>query len=75
MNIEKVRQTVKSIFEYLPQGLRLYRDLTARQFIDYLAILKGTDSPKQRKYPVQDALEKVSLMKCPVKPICFRSGI
>ncbi len=38
---EKGKEAVKAMLGYLPQELGLYPDLTARQFVDYMAILKG----------------------------------
>ena len=45
---EKGRIAVKSILGYLPQELGLYPDLTARQFVDYMAVLKGVDPGRAR---------------------------
>ena len=44
---DRERRQVKAMLGYLPQELGLYPDLTARQFIDYMAILKGCG-----KYPI-----------------------
>jgi ABC-type multidrug transport system ATPase subunit len=60
VNTEKGRRQVKAELGYLPQELGLYPDLTARQFIDYMAILKGVDAPQVRKKRVQEVLEMVS---------------
>ncbi len=49
LNQSSGRQSVKASLGYLPQELGLYHDLTAYQFIDYMAILKGVDDPKLRK--------------------------
>ena len=38
---EANRTLVKSMLGYLPQELGLYPDLSAREFVDYFAILKG----------------------------------
>src|SRR5689334_12641421 len=35
------KQAVKAQLGYLPQDLGLYPDLNAREFLDYVAILKG----------------------------------
>ncbi len=43
LSSEKEKATVKAMLGYLPQELGLYPDLTAHQFVDYLAILKGMD--------------------------------
>ncbi len=61
MNTESGRQQVKAMLGYLPQELGLYPDLTARQFVDYMAILKGVAASKERQQRVQQVLELVSL--------------
>lgn len=52
---------VKSMLGYLPQELGLYPDLTAREFIDYMAILKGMQGNHLRKQRVNEVLEMVGL--------------
>src|SRR5262245_3474231 len=39
------RLAVKRILGYLPQELGVYPDLTAAEFVDYVAILKGLSDP------------------------------
>jgi ABC-type multidrug transport system ATPase subunit len=58
---EKGKQAVKAMLGYLPQELGLYPDLTARQFVDYMAILKGMQAPGERQRRVDDMLEVVGL--------------
>ena len=55
----KVR--VKAMLGYLPQELGLYPDLTARQFVDYVAILKGLAQRRQRQERVSEVLALVGL--------------
>ena len=43
------KRAVKSVLGYLPQELGMYPELTARQFVDYMAILKGLDDPRERQ--------------------------
>jgi ABC-type multidrug transport system ATPase subunit len=58
---EKGKHEVKSMLGYLPQELGLYPDLTACQFVDYMAILKGMDDPQRRTRRVQEVLQLVGL--------------
>ena len=58
---EKGKQAVKSMLGYLPQELGMYLELTAYQFIDYMAILKGLDNPQKRDHQVEKVLEMVGL--------------
>ena len=41
LSSEKGKLAVKSMLGYLPQELGMYPELTAAQFVDYMAILKG----------------------------------
>lgn len=55
------KKAVKSMLGYLPQELGMYRELTAFQFVDYMAILKGLDEPKHRRGQVEMVLDLVGL--------------
>lgn len=61
LSSEKGKRAVKFTLGYLPQELGLYPDLTARQFVDYMAILKGLDDPRQREQRVEQVLSMVGL--------------
>jgi ABC-type multidrug transport system ATPase subunit len=58
---ESGRKAVKRTLGYLPQELGMYPDLSAREFLDYIAILKGLDDGATRKRRVGELLEMVSL--------------
>lgn len=58
---EKEKMVVKALLGYLPQELGLYPDLTARQFVDYMAILKGMQDQSSRVQRVDKVLEMVGL--------------
>jgi ABC-2 type transport system ATP-binding protein len=49
------------ILGYLPQDLGVYPDLTAREFLDYIALLKGIDDRSARRRRVGELLEVVAL--------------
>ncbi|HEU5347200.1 MAG TPA: ABC transporter ATP-binding protein [Ktedonobacterales bacterium] len=55
------RTAVKRVLGYLPQELGIYPDLSAREFLDYIALLKGLDVKAQRQRRVQRMLDLVSL--------------
>ena len=57
----KGKQAVKKILGYLPQELGLYPDLTAEEFVDYAAILKGMRDSATRKRRVSEMLDVVGL--------------
>ncbi|MBA3823148.1 MAG: ABC transporter ATP-binding protein [Ktedonobacterales bacterium] len=58
---ERGRTAVKRILGYLPQDLGVYPDLSAREFLDYIALLKGLDAKRERQRRVGDLLTLVSL--------------
>jgi len=58
---ERARTEVKRRLGYLPQELGMYPDLTARQFLDYIGILKEMDDRKSRQRQVDELLETVAL--------------
>jgi ABC-type multidrug transport system ATPase subunit len=74
ISTDRGKRRVKEDLGYLPQELGLYPDLTARQFIDYMAILKGVDSAPVRKRRTQEVLEMVSLMDVADRKIKGYSG-
>lgn len=55
------RRAVQQTLGYLPQEIGFYPDLSARAFLDYIAILKGIDDTSTRRRRVNDALELVAL--------------
>ena len=58
---ERGRQDIQRTLGYLPQDLGLYPDLTAREFLDYIGILKGLKERKARQQRVDELLEMVAL--------------
>lgn len=55
------KQAVKAKLGYLPQELGLYPNLTAREFLDYIAILKGHTDRGERRRQIDEVLEIVRL--------------
>ena len=55
------KRKAKAILGYLPQELGMYPELTAAQFVDYMAILKGVGNARERKRRVDQVLEMVAL--------------
>src|ERR1035437_7976543 len=52
---------IKSVLGYLPQELGLYPDLTALEFLEYVAVLKGVSDKAQRQKQLAETLELVGL--------------
>jgi ABC-2 type transport system ATP-binding protein len=61
LTTESGKQALKSELGYLPQELGLYPELSARQFVDYMAILKGMHHPAERASRVSEVLNMVGL--------------
>lgn len=55
------RAAVKQTLGYLPQELDVYPDLTGREFLDYIGLLKGINDRRARRRQVDDLLERVAL--------------
>jgi len=55
------RLAVQRVLGYLPQDLGMYPDLSAREFLDYVALLKGLDDKRTRRRRVGELLELVNL--------------
>jgi len=71
---ENGKHAVKSILGYLPQELGMYPELSAAQFVDYMAILKGIDDPRQRRQRVEKVLDLVGLSEAAGRKIKGFSG-
>lgn len=61
-NIDQKPKKVKSQIGYMPEGTPLYSDLTVREFITYMAELRGIPK-KERKEAVSKAIESTGLEK------------
>ncbi len=68
------KMAVKASLGYLPQELGLYPDLTGREFVDYLAILKGHADRAARHREVQALLELVGLAEAADRRLKTYSG-
>ncbi len=74
LSTEQGKHAVKSMLGYLPQELGMYPELTAYQFVDYMAILKGLDEPGERREWVEKAIELVGLTDVAGRKIKSYSG-
>jgi ABC-type multidrug transport system ATPase subunit len=73
-NTEKGRTSIKRMLGYLPQDLGVYPDLSAREFLDYIGILKGMDARKVRQQRVEELLEVVDLTSVANRKLKTYSG-
>jgi ABC-2 type transport system ATP-binding protein len=74
LSTEQGKMAAKAVLGYLPQELGLYPDLTARQLVDYIAILKGLDDSTARRGRVGQVLEMVGLSQVAERPLKGFSG-
>lgn len=60
-DISKKPKKAKKQIGYMPEGVPLYSELTVKEFVTYMAELKGVE-PKEKKQMVQKALEETGLI-------------
>ncbi len=70
----KGRLAVKALLGYLPQEFGIYPDLTAREFLDYVALLKGVSDPNARRRQIADRLELVRITEVADRRLKTYSG-
>ena len=61
LDLAEHREELQSLIGYLPQEFGTYENMTARQFLDYQALLKGQWDPRARQEAVDGALGAVHL--------------
>jgi ABC-2 type transport system ATP-binding protein len=71
---ERGRTAVKRMLGYLPQDFGVYPDLNAREFLDYIAILKGLRDRTLRHRRIEALLEIVSLTQVANRKLKTYSG-
>ena len=61
-DISKKPKKAKKQIGYMPEGVPLYSDLTVKEFVTYMAEIKGVDK-KERKEKVKQAIEETGLVE------------
>ncbi len=61
VRIQRLRRYLAKWVGYLPQEFGLPQDLTAREYLDYFALLYGVGSGQERRQRVEDLLQEVGL--------------
>jgi ABC-2 type transport system ATP-binding protein len=74
MSSRQAKHLVKATLGYLPQELGLYPDLSGRELLDYVAILKGIANRGVRQQQVNELLETVGLSDTADRRIKTYSG-
>lgn len=59
---ERSRRKIRSMIGYLPQELTLYENLSAWEFLNFMAVLKGVKSKQVREEQIKFALEVTGLV-------------
>lgn len=67
-------EKIREIIGYLPQHFQIYPKLTAAEFLDYVAVMKGIKEHQRRKREVELRLEQVNLTSAAGKKVGTFSG-
>src|SRR5690625_4319091 len=62
-DLESEPHKVREILGYLPQAFNTYRNFTAAEVLDYVALLKGIVDTKERRKVIDAVLEQVNLSR------------
>lgn len=68
------RTATKRMLGYLPQELAMYPDLSGREFLDYIALLKGLDDKRARRTQIESLLDRVAMTEHASRRIGTYSG-
>lgn len=73
ISIQVLGEKYRDIFGYLPQEFGFYPEFTVRDYLEYMAVLKGL--PKRRsKEKIEELLERMTLLDVRKKKIAKLSG-
>lgn len=73
-NINALGKTYRNVLGYLPQVSGYYKNFTAREFLEYVAMLKGIKNKKQAKKEIEELLKQVNLTEAADKKLEGFSG-
>ena len=66
-------EAIRSVLGYLPQDFGVYPNLTAQEFLEYMAAIKGMSGKKARQ-KISDLLDLVNLREAARRPLGGYSG-
>jgi ABC-2 type transport system ATP-binding protein len=72
-DIKQDPDALRTVLGYLPQDFGIYPNLSAREFLEYLAAVKGLDAADARKR-IAELLELVNLADAARRPLAGFSG-
>jgi ABC-2 type transport system ATP-binding protein len=73
VDIVKSPDTLRAVLGYLPQDFGVYPNLNAVEFLEYMAAIKGLDSPSAKKR-IDELLQVVNLKDAAKRPLGGYSG-
>ncbi len=73
MDIVKSPDTLRAVLGYLPQDFGVYPNLTALEFLEYMAAIKGLDAKSARRR-IDELLVLVNLVQAAKRPLGGYSG-
>ena len=71
--ISELKESYRDIFGYLPQEFGFYPEFTVKDYLEYVAVLKGL-TKKQTRRKIDELLERLSLSHVRNKKIAKLSG-
>ena len=74
IDVLRDKQGVREVLGYLPQEFGLYPKVTAVDFLDHLAVMKGVTNGKERKRVVESLLNQTNLWDVRKKKLGSFSG-
>jgi len=72
-DVVKDPEALRSVLGYLPQDFGVYPNLSAQEFLEYMAAIKGISGEKARQ-KISDLLELVNLREAARRPLGGYSG-
>jgi ABC-2 type transport system ATP-binding protein len=73
IDIVKSPDTLRSVLGYLPQDFGIYPNLTGKEFLEYMAAIKGMDAKTARRR-IEELLVVVNLVNAAKRPLGGYSG-
>ena len=62
-DLSRYREEFQGLIGYLPQEFGMYENMTAYEFLDYQAMLKGMNDPEERKKRIEYVLQAVHMLE------------
>ncbi len=74
IDTQKKREELQSLIGYLPQEFGMYENMTAKNYLEYQAMLKGLKNPEARNKRIKEVLKSVHMWDSRNKKIGAFSG-